>query len=432
MPKNAISASKKVDKSAVTLFPRPPSPKSNRSKSKLRKKSSSSDRSGKTPSTTRSKSVTPASGKKDSIPGMMASKTPQMRKVSDTLAPPGVFHSLGGFSKVSTPATPSDDGSIMASEVEEHETSQMWILRHLRLHLEDVNDSVLANFVLQQDITPFINFMMDFRNEKKCLFIIVSRYEARPVATPTIVIDEPAPPPPVVKEEPKPVKISITKSAGGSGKKMIKLKAKSKKQKAAKKAEETKIADQERESTSRQQIIDEIVEHERLAVPSQEGTVQLRWSDARAIPEDSEYVFVVSRMKERRSERSELDQQYFTGYIKNSQAFKRVNEIAHQIFVAKMNFEREIDLLLYAVAAMSNNIPGREKWQNPDENFENFICDALGHAFWQPTTSTGRNDSIISLGDQRSAVESVESLLRPRIQAFVKDPVSLNCIKVPK
>lgn len=36
------------------------------------------------------------------------------------------------------------------ANIDEHETSQMWILRHLRLYLEDVDDSILSSFVYQQ------------------------------------------------------------------------------------------------------------------------------------------------------------------------------------------------------------------------------------------------------------------------------------------
>ena len=91
-----------------------------------------------------------------------------------------------------------------------------------------------------------------------------------------------------------------------------------------------------------------------------------------------------------------------------------------------MTFERRIDMLLYGVNAMAGS-PSytRERWQSRAEKFENFIIDSIGHFYWQSPTSSGRSESVLSLTDQKSAIESVESLLRPRIQAFVKNPVSV-------
>ena len=95
----------------------------------------------------------------------------------------------------------------------------------------------------------------------------------------------------------------------------------------------------------------------------------------------------------------------------------------------KMNFERKIDMLLYGVNALTGNPSHmREKWQIKVEKFENFIVDSIGHFYWQSPVSSGRSESVLSLTDQKSAIESVESLLRPRIQAFVKNPVSSEIV----
>lgn len=90
-----------------------------------------------------------------------------------------------------------------------------------------------------------------------------------------------------------------------------------------------------------------------------------------------------------------------------------------------MTFERQMDMILYgANAETGNHSNQREKWQKKQESFENFITDSIGQAFWQPIIAPGRSESILSLTENRSAIESVESLLRPRIHAFVKEPVS--------
>lgn len=94
-----------------------------------------------------------------------------------------------------------------------------------------------------------------------------------------------------------------------------------------------------------------------------------------------------------------------------------------------MTFERQMDMLLFAQNALAGNSSStREKWQIKPERFENFICDSLGQAFWQAAENQSRTDSILSLTEQQSSVESVESLLRPRIFAFVKEAVSQSAL----
>uniref|UniRef100_A0A914Z4B0 Uncharacterized protein n=1 Tax=Panagrolaimus superbus TaxID=310955 RepID=A0A914Z4B0_9BILA len=333
-------------------------------------------------------------------------------------------------------------------KIDEQETSQMWILRHLRLHLEDINDSILANFVLQQDVTPFRNFMLDFNNERRCIFVLVCRQNQQ-LTVPTfpesllftdnthvhpLVASEALPSDSIPKLNPS---IPETKSISGIPQKqpgkLMKPRAKSKKRSKSKDPKKMgeKENDAEKREEAKRQIIEEIVQNEISGVPNQEGILQLKWSNSRRIPDETdEFVFVVSREVERMEEKSELDQSYFVGYCKNSRNFKRLIEIGTLILGSKMSFERQMDMLLFTNNAMAGNPSTcREKWQSKVEKFENFICDSLGQAFWQATENhQSRTDSILSLTEQSSAVESIESLLRPRIYAFVKEAVSVGGI----
>ncbi|KAE9548082.1 hypothetical protein FO519_008705 [Halicephalobus sp. NKZ332] len=276
-------------------------------------------------------------------------------------------------------------------EVDEQETSQMWILRHLRLQLEDVEDAVLTNFIYQQDVTLFRNFMMDFSTEYRCIFILVCRNIPQLMSLPENILSS---------------------------------EMESSRIQAIPDTQRTQLSvPQVSPAPTSQQILDEIVRSE-LSTAKEENGLQLKWSLTRKIPEETnEFIFIVSRLEEKKSEKSELDQAYFVGYIKNAQKFKKAIQIATLVLGEKMDFERQVDMLLYGVnAAVGNPSSMREKWQRKIERFENFIVNSIGHGYWQSPANPGRSESILSLTDQKSAVESVESLLRPRIHAFVKNP----------
>jgi hypothetical protein len=91
----------------------------------------------------------------------------------------------------------------------------------------------------------------------------------------------------------------------------------------------------------------------------------------------------------------------------------------------KMTFIRQVDLLLqYEVPATER----REKWQNPEDRFENFIADSLIYALSGPKRS--QIDALLDgIADVEIVVdvESIESLLKSRVKAFTKAPVRI-CI----
>uniref|UniRef100_A0AC35FYB6 Uncharacterized protein n=2 Tax=Panagrolaimus sp. PS1159 TaxID=55785 RepID=A0AC35FYB6_9BILA len=423
----------------VTLFPRPPSPPQKKQKSNIKKRSKSA--------------TTPATEAKVfptlDLTKLAKTETKKSKLHVAPVAPAKAVKKVKIVAeKKSAPAPPPKP--LSPPKIDEQETSQMWILRHLRLHLEDINDSILANFVLQQDVTPFRNFMLDFNNERRCIFILVCRQNQQlslPIPASLLFTDATttprsveasevmAPPDPIQKPISSDIKPASGTASGALQKpspgKLMKPRAKSKKRtksKEPKKASAEKENNDEKREEAKRQIIEEIVQSEISAIPNQDGILQLKWSNSRKIPDETdEFVFVVSREAERMEEKSELDQSYFVGYCKNSRSFKRLIEIGTLILGSKMTFERQMDMLLFANNALAGNSPStREKWQNKIEKFENFICDSLGKAFWRQSSEINNNqsraDSILSLTEQQhSSVESIESLLRPRIIAFVKE-----------
>lgn len=189
--------------------------------------------------------------------------------------------------------------------------------------------------------------MLDFNNERRCIFVLVCRQNQQFISVPTFpeaLFDntnlrpsEASEAPPDSKRNPhtseaKTPSETLKKQQPG---KLMKPRAKSKKRSKSK--ESKKVAEKENDAEKREeakrQIIDEIVQNEISAVPNQEATLQLKWSNSRKIPDETdEFVFVVSREAERMEEKSELDQSYFVGYCKSSRNFKRLTEIGLTFF----------------------------------------------------------------------------------------------------
>jgi hypothetical protein len=85
-----------------------------------------------------------------------------------------------------------------------------------------------------------------------------------------------------------------------------------------------------------------------------------------------------------------------------------------------LNFERKIDILLQLELPASEK---REKWQNLEKRFENFIVDALVYSM--STQKRTQMDNIMDVFSDAEMpdLESVESLLKSRVRAFTKNAV---------
>ncbi|KAH7724076.1 hypothetical protein AAVH_08335 [Aphelenchoides avenae] len=351
----------------------------------------------------------------------------------------------------------SGGGGPRADEGQE-ETSQIWMLRHLRLHLEDVHDEILTASVLHQDITTFRNFMTDPR-PRRILFVSVHRGREEPTnlqapigeTNPQILVeaaeedDEDAEHDPLEKtdDEPSATENDETKEgASGSdreGKKLKKLKNKKKKMKKRSKSRKPKKTGEEKARTSKKkaddkhkedarrrreevhkEILEELVQQEDRP-PTEE--ISLKWHTIREMPKDyREFVFVVTRDYPRMNEKSEFDQVYAVGYCKNVDRFRRLSNIAEILLGPKLDFERQVDMMLNFFCPAGEE---REKWQNDAERFENFITDSMVLAF-SSVPRRSRAESVVSVSSMSEGidVESIDNLLRPRIRAFVQNPTS--------
>lgn len=90
----------------------------------------------------------------------------------------------------------------------------------------------------------------------------------------------------------------------------------------------------------------------------------------------------------------------------------------------KLNFERKIDILLQMELPSTER---REKWQNPEDRFENFITDSLVYSLSAPKRS--QLDAMMDAFADSDVLdlESIESLLKSRVRAFTRNAVcSIN------
>lgn len=96
--------------------------------------------------------------------------------------------------------------------------------------------------------------------------------------------------------------------------------------------------------------------------------------------------------------------------------------LAEILLGPKLDFERQVDMMLNFFCPAGEE---REKWQNDAERFENFITDSMVLAF-SSVPRRSRAESVVSVSSMSEGidVESIDNLLRPRIRAFVQNPVS--------
>ena len=174
--------------------------------------------------------------------------------------------------------------------------------------------------------------MLDFHNERRCIFVSVCRSNQQltvpPMPEVPVQSESGTPRPPPVTVAPPEIKLHPSGTPRKQPGKLMKPRAKSKSRAKSKEPKKDDKENIEKREEAKRQIVDEIVQNEISAVPNQAGALQLKWSNARKIPDDTdEFVFVVSRDAERMEEKNELDQSYFVGYCKSSRNFKRLLEI---------------------------------------------------------------------------------------------------------
>ncbi|VDM45895.1 unnamed protein product [Toxocara canis] len=215
---------------------------------------------------------------------------------------------------------------MVVEEERDEETSQLWILRHLRLLLNDVEDSVLSSFILHQDCTPLRNFVNGY-GRRRVLYIDVKRSEAprrlsslQPLSTTT-------------DNEQKawraPAPLTIKK--GHTLSKRI-------------------SSQQELEPTKEEEVALNAEKSEHLReVEERAPEVALRWYDTQLPAGSNEFVFIVTKTQS--SINFGFDQLFQVGICHSGQVYWRMIELATNILGCEADEYVKVDLLLLFVDA---------------------------------------------------------------------------------
>ncbi|KAI6194948.1 hypothetical protein M3Y96_01179200 [Aphelenchoides besseyi] len=410
----------------------------------------------------------------------------------------------GHEADVEDDAASDNEQKIGPSTIEPEETGQNWLLRHLRTLLDDVGESTLSDFLMQQDITVYRNFLTDGL-PRRCLFISVHRpqnspsvphfFENAPIQIPTEPVNETAEqktedqqneeqiedpkaaeeqlardlekesktptktkrkmrPSRRTRSQPKKI-VDIGKEPTDVTKKNPVVRRRSTKSKentkSAKKKDEKKLGGILKDTKdpkiekpitniqpqTEQQNAVVMTDGGQIIVPIDMPNVSitptapeitLKWQSAERVPLDcDEFVFVATRDEPNSGVLSDFDRLYVVGHCKNAERFRRILDIAIMLLEKANAFERQIDLLLQLELPMAER---REKWQDAENRFENFIADSLVYAF-QSTPKRNQMESLMeSIATVEVDVESIESLLRARIRAFTKSPTPEALVQV--
>ncbi|VDK43242.1 unnamed protein product [Anisakis simplex] len=189
----------------------------------------------------------------------------------------------------------------LREEERNEETSQLWLLRHLRSLLNDVQDSILSSFILHQDCTPLRKFVND-SSRRRMLYICVKRKKTATKALGRLTENE------LIKNgnEQKAWRVqspAIVKKA--MGKKSV---GKKKKSKVAQKVEEA--VGVERTDKLEQNPNDRT--DGSFSEISAQPDVTLSWSDTKLPANCNEFIFIITKTTLRVATFG-FDQQFYVG-----------------------------------------------------------------------------------------------------------------------
>ncbi|CAD5229260.1 unnamed protein product [Bursaphelenchus okinawaensis] len=316
-------------------------------------------------------------------------------------------------------------------EIQNDETSQQWLMRQLRKHLEHVPDQVLREFVHQQDITPLRNFMTGTR-QRRCLFIQIE--EIVTTAVDHKFFDQN--PLTEVEKDEKPIEEQLSQlevdqhieqelTDMQTRKKSV-LSTNKRKMKRFNSKKSKKI--QEKETQLKPLKVPE------KPVPAPNPTIEappvpvqsdgpeflkahtsyvLKWYDEENVPE-SKFVFMATRDEILSGTKSEFDKMFVTGYCKDLFKYGKAIEIG-KLLLKNITFEHKMNLVMQ----LETNQTKMEKWQDPEGRFENFILESLVNAF---QSSLQRMNTESMLDPSELDVESIETLLKSRVKLFALAP----------
>uniref|UniRef100_A0A1I7YE61 PARP n=1 Tax=Steinernema glaseri TaxID=37863 RepID=A0A1I7YE61_9BILA len=268
------------------------------------------------------------------------------------------------------------------------ETSQLWVLRHLRLVLGDVDDRLLTRFVFEEDCTPLRNFASQF-TDSPALFLVVHRRAEPPQKPPEKEKEEK--PRPKKKREPK-TKDPVKKT----------MKPQPKRKPKKPEGEEPK------KEKPRKDMPDVVAEELKLMEThpvAEEAELRMEWRLG-TLPRTKEFLFFVTRDHPKESERSEFDQAFHVGHCAAGTRLGALIDNARFLLGERISGARELQIF-YHFAGVTN-CGGAERGIN---DFEDFIYECIGKTF-----APQKRVSMTVVGQ----VATIEEILKPRIEEFIK------------
>uniref|UniRef100_A0A915AXH4 Uncharacterized protein n=1 Tax=Parascaris univalens TaxID=6257 RepID=A0A915AXH4_PARUN len=271
----------------------------------------------------------------------------------------------------------------MANEMDD-ETSQLWILRHLRLLLNDIEDSILSSFILHQDCTQLRNFVNGY-GKRRALYILVKRTHTSG-ATSTLLPHATG----TDKEQKAwkaPAPATVKKAMGK------KLTTTKRKKKVARNVNSTEV-----EPTKDEQVI-----AEKSANALQDETapqVTLFWCETQVPTNSNEFVFIVTKTEA--STNVGFDQLFHIGICNKGDMYWRLINLAIAIFGCEVDGYLKVDLLLLFCNAGF-------RWNDSSCKLKNFIIESIG-LLYADCRKKEETDAI--------SLPNMQTLLRPRIEAF--------------
>ncbi|KAK0403865.1 hypothetical protein QR680_017166 [Steinernema hermaphroditum] len=281
----------------------------------------------------------------------------------------------------------------MEAEGSLEETSQLWVLRHLRLVLGDVDDRLLTRFVFEEDCTPLRNFVSHF-TDSPALFLVVERRT-----------ESFQKPPPVEREKPKPRKRRETR-AKAPVKKTMKPQAKRRTRKSE--SEEWKKGRPQKPEELPVVVAEELklIEKGLSSTTLEEAELHMEWRLG-SLPRTDEFLFFLTRSTPKETERSEFDQAFYVGYCASGGRLGSLLENAKFLLGERVSFEREFQIFHYFVGVV--NCGGVERGEN---EFDDFLYESIGRTHAPPARV-----SMTVLGQ----VTTIEEILKPRVEDFMKN-----------
>uniref|UniRef100_A0A0N4Z923 Uncharacterized protein n=1 Tax=Parastrongyloides trichosuri TaxID=131310 RepID=A0A0N4Z923_PARTI len=290
----------------------------------------------------------------------------------------------------------SDEEEII--EVNENETCQNWILRYLKSYFANIDEEILTEFVQQKDITPVRNFIFNFM-PMTAIFIKVIRHRKIIELPPIQEI-------PVEKKE-----ISTKVTDKKKNKHTYSMKAhKKKRKKEKKKVKKEKVVENPILPEKEEEDLPEII---------------LEWSVEKIIPKEEFILITVKNLAkpsdtelDEESEES-FDNNFFIGHIGNTNKINLLFDIGEMLLGNDFNFNSKMELLMRFLSITSTcSSTDYQKWNVDIDQLMDFIYDCIVKSFTRTLSFEILSDFIM--------VESIEELLKSRINDFVQNPLPNN------